>query len=95
MSADWLAEYRSAITTLSSLLLIAGFLIIAARGSKRKKAPGGHHTLAEPEVVETLTPIEEADGPASDILALLPSPGTEGATGSGTRPSLFVFAFAR
>lgn len=89
--ADWLAEHRSVVTTLSSLLLIAGFLIIAARSGKSKKAPGGRQTLPDAGILETQAiPVDDHDDATSDIVALLPSPDTDSASRLSTRPSLFV-----
>jgi len=95
LSVDWLAEHRSVIATLSSLLLIAGFLIVAARGGNAKKKRSGHEMVSEPDIIETqATPVDDLGETASDVVALLPSPNTDRTTGvGGTRPSLFVLPF--
>lgn len=97
MNADWLAEHRSVIMTLSSLLLIAGFLVIAARGGKSRKKRGLSDSpttieLSTPE--SPLPPTEGKDETPSDVVALLPPSEAEMTKGHfGARPGLFLFPF--
>ena len=96
LSADWLAEYRSVIMTLSSLLLIAGFLVVAARSSKSKKSRGAHDGPGAIEVIPDSTAAlpDELGDPSSDVVALLPPSDSEMAKGAvASRPSLFLFPF--
>lgn len=97
MSADWLAEYRSVIMTLSSLLLIAGFLVIAARGGKSRKTAGLSNGPSAIELVApdaAATPPEGTGQTPADIVALLPPSDSEMAKAQfGARPSLFLIPF--
>lgn len=97
MSADWLAEHRSVIATLSSLLLIAGFLVIAARGGKSRKASGPSDGLATLELTTPDMPLASHDTAGksqADVVALLPPSDSEMAQAHfGARPSLFLIPF--
>lgn len=96
MSPDWLADHRSVIMTLSSLLLIAGFLVIAARGGKtvRKRAPDDGQAPLDLGPADGVALPEAAGGPSSDVVALLPPSDSEVANGLiGARPRLFLFPF--
>lgn len=97
LSADWLAEHRSAIITLSSLLLIAGFLVVAARSGKSKKGRGPSEgpSLVDLGISDGQAPLPESTGePASEVVALLPPSDSEMAKGQfASRPSLFLFPF--
>lgn len=96
MGADWLAEHRSVIMTLSSLLLIAGFLVVAARSGKARKTRGPSDSMAPIDVGgrEMPSPSEIVGETPSDVVALLPPSDSEMAKGHfGTRPSLFLMPF--
>jgi len=96
-SADWLSEHRSVITTLSSLLIIAGFLVIAARGGKARRKSGtpGTHVLSEPLIVDApALPNDDQSDTAADVVALLPPSDSETAKEQlGARPSIFMMPF--
>lgn len=95
-SIAWLAEHRSVITTLSSLLLVTGFLIIAARGRKSKQTSHANSTLAEQElsVGQTEPGVSAADESNADIVPLLPELSSEDMSApSSTRPNLFILPF--
>lgn len=97
LGADWLSEHRSVITTLSSLLIIGGFLVIAARGgrSRARKTSGSDVLSAEPVVIDH--PVSPREGPAeapADVVALLPPSDSEVAKDQrGARPSVFLMPF--
>ncbi len=95
MNAEWLAEHRSVIVTVSSFLLIAGFLIVAARGSQSRNARGIGGSQPTVELNAHENPVvlpEETRETSSDVVAFLPPSDAEMASGHvGARPSLFVF----
>lgn len=94
---EWLSEYRSVIMTLSSLLLIAGFLVIAARGSKARKGHPHGAGLAQLDVGavdSTISPSASTVEASSDVVALLPPTDSEIAGEyAGVRPGLYLYPF--
>lgn len=96
MSAEWLSEYRSIIATLSSLLVIAGFLIIAARSGKSRSSlvKAGDRLPSETLLVDNVSRVQEPATTATDVVALLPPSDAETTKAHlGMRPILFLMAF--
>lgn len=97
MNADWLAEHRSVIMTISSLLLIAGFLVVAARSGKAKKGRGSLDDTTPIDLPAAENAVAFSNGDrdtSSEVVALLPPSDSEVVTSQlGARPSVVLIPF--
>ncbi|NJO37574.1 MAG: hypothetical protein HC871_08085 [Rhizobiales bacterium] len=95
-TAVWLAEHRSVFTTMSSLLIIAGFLVVAARSSTSRHRRGHSDNLASTEIQAAESSMSSVydSKPAANIVALLPPSDAEAAADRlGSRPTVLVTPF--